>query len=733
MSHLAPGRRAHGVRVSTALLVVMGAVASVVGVGSVVAADPVVTVTPNAGLVDGQEITVAGTGSIPDAEVEVLLCAVGDADCGYWFGYTISSGGGFVITETVRAQILDSRGDLVDCRSAPCELIVSAWTFDPDQHLELARVALDFDPDGAVLAPPTIAVDPDHDLVHGQVVSVTGTGHKPDSPVYIEECPADLDGDHRCRPVGDVLAGGDGSFTASVSVTSVLPAGFMSFVDPLDCRTSGGTCTLLAVSAWGSATAALHFDPAGPIPPPASIVVDPATDMADGDTVTVSGTGFSPSGLVAMRYCEVAGSRCDITIDSFFGVGEDGTFTVELSLFEEIVDHEGFLSCTVTPGCEVLVQDLASGEVARAPVSFRPRAEAGDPRPYLDPVFGEVQKVEGIVYRSTTDVDGNPIELALDLYLPVGDTSTLRPSIMWMFGGWFMFGDRTQLTAYAMDSARRGYVGVAIDYRIRPDMPLAEVLLAAADAEEDARAAVEWLKANAATYGLDPNAIVAAGVSAGAVLAWNLAYGASDADPVPSPVAGAVPISGVPFSGPEVGAPPVIAFHGDADGILPIGPDRDTCPKAAPVGSVCELVEFPGGGHYIAESEARTIIAHIYPFLAEHVLGPLGYFDAEPPTPGPTPVPPVVVTPWSPGAVAPTTAPSSTTSTAPPPATTPTTTEPTSPPAAPTSSAPPGPTTPVTTPPALPSSAGDASAGPSVGGGTARPARPLVASPSYTG
>src|SRR5690606_31071827 len=111
-----------------------------------------------------------------------------------------------------------------------------------------------------------------------------------------------------------------------------------------------------------------------------------------------------------------------------------------------------------------------------------------------------------------------------DVYRPAGDTVGTRPAIVWLFGGWFMFGDKDQLADYARDSARRGYVGITIDYRIRPGMPQSDLEAAADDAYDDAAAAIAWLQANAATYGIDPDTIVSAGYSAGAVVAWNLAY-----------------------------------------------------------------------------------------------------------------------------------------------------------------------------------------------------------------
>ena len=89
--------------------------------------------------------------------------------------------------------------------------------------------------------------------------------------------------------------------------------------------------------------------------------------------------------------------------------------------------------------------------------------------------------------------------------------------MMWMFGGGWRFGDRNQLATLAQDSARRGYVGVTIDYRIRGDQDPFDLLAAEIDAYDDTIAAIQWLQDNAATYRIDPDAIVPAGFSAGAI------------------------------------------------------------------------------------------------------------------------------------------------------------------------------------------------------------------------
>ena len=122
--------------------------------------------------------------------------------------------------------------------------------------------------------------------------------------------------------------------------------------------------------------------------------------------------------------------------------------------------------------------------------STLPGCDWPDGTRFVHHVFDDHEVTSGITYRHTTTDTGEPIDLQLDIYEPAGDTRGERPVVVWMFGGGWRFGDRDQLAGYAVDSARRGYVGVTIDYRTwtGPDF---DVFAASANAYEDTMAAVE--------------------------------------------------------------------------------------------------------------------------------------------------------------------------------------------------------------------------------------------------
>ena len=121
----------------------------------------------------------------------------------------------------------------------------------------------------------------------------------------------------------------------------------------------------------------------------------------------------------------------------------------------------------------------------------------------------EFEVREKIVYSTVADR-----ELLLDAFVPKGDG--LRPAVLVVHGGAWRSGDRKQLRGYANALAERGFVCFAIDYRLAPkDKFPAQI--------EDCRAAVKWIRANAAEYGVDPNKLGAIGYSAGGHLVCLLA------------------------------------------------------------------------------------------------------------------------------------------------------------------------------------------------------------------
>ena len=118
--------------------------------------------------------------------------------------------------------------------------------------------------------------------------------------------------------------------------------------------------------------------------------------------------------------------------------------------------------------------------------------------------FPDVNVVRDQVYKR---VDGR--DLQLDIYSPKSISHPL-PVVLWIHGHRWSRGSKAQRPP--VNLMAQGYIVVSIDYRLSGEAPFPAQI-------EDCKAAVRWLRANAATYHIDPDHIGAWGHSAGGHLA----------------------------------------------------------------------------------------------------------------------------------------------------------------------------------------------------------------------
>ncbi len=132
------------------------------------------------------------------------------------------------------------------------------------------------------------------------------------------------------------------------------------------------------------------------------------------------------------------------------------------------------------------------------------------------------------------DLSYNPCDVQkkanhFDLYQPADDTATLRPLIIWMHGGGFRFGSKRvhSMRFWNKLYARKGYVCASINYTLSHKNPVShfdELLRTCYTDVQEVRMAIAYFKAHAAQYHIDPDRIVLAGNSAGAILALQTVY-----------------------------------------------------------------------------------------------------------------------------------------------------------------------------------------------------------------
>ena len=101
---------------------------------------------------------------------------------------------------------------------------------------------------------------------------------------------------------------------------------------------------------------------------------------------------------------------------------------------------------------------------------------------------------------------GSGRAMLLDLYLPEKGDKPL-PLIIWIHGGAWKGGSKDSPSP-ALRFTADGYAVAHVGYRLSPEAKFPAQI-------HDCKAAVRWLRANAAKYNLDPNKFVAWGASAG--------------------------------------------------------------------------------------------------------------------------------------------------------------------------------------------------------------------------
>jgi acetyl esterase/lipase len=297
----------------------------------------------------------------------------------------------------------------------------------------------------------------------------------------------------------------------------------------------------------------------------------------------------------------------------------------------------------------VALSSLVLGACAGSP---SPEAPAAAPSAGVAAPSSPAPDRRDLVYTT------RPRPLRLDLYLPTGTPPF--PLVVWVHGGGWQSGDKALAPGHpALRQRSRGYAVASIEYRLSGEAAFPAQI-------QDCKAALRWLRANAATHGLDPARVAAWGSSAGghlvallgtssgvaalrdldqgnaaqadavqAVVDW---YGPTDflqmpgahhdagspesrllgcdIDLCPDRVAFASPLSYV-----DAGDPPFLIQHGSADPT--VDPNQSVLLHGAllAAGVASTHVVLPGAGHGGPEFTAEGNLALVEAFLDAHLRG----------------------------------------------------------------------------------------------------------------
>jgi acetyl esterase/lipase len=176
---------------------------------------------------------------------------------------------------------------------------------------------------------------------------------------------------------------------------------------------------------------------------------------------------------------------------------------------------------------------VVSGGAGAEPRTFPVAAAASQNDVYPDRVTKFPHGVTGLADVTYSVLPGfRP--LILDLYLPQGDVP--QPVIVFIHGGGWVGGNTRHSGALAdfpralAQLAAEGFVVASVEYRLADEAPFPAAL-------QDVRAAVRFLKTNAAKYRIDAAKVAVWGGSAGGQLAALAAASCGDhsLDPDPAP------------------------------------------------------------------------------------------------------------------------------------------------------------------------------------------------------
>jgi hypothetical protein len=143
-------------------------------------------------------------------------------------------------------------------------------------------------------------------------------------------------------------------------------------------------------------------------------------------------------------------------------------------------------------------------------------------------VFASMDSAVNIRYGEAMNIKNEMESLLLDIFMPSEDTMKKRPMVVFIHGGGFQNGNRKVAIAKRTINifVPKGYVTASISYRLGIEEPKSNKDYAEAmyRAQQDARSAIRFLKANATRWNIDTSQVFVCGTSAGAMTSLGLAY-----------------------------------------------------------------------------------------------------------------------------------------------------------------------------------------------------------------
>ena len=295
---------------------------------------------------------------------------------------------------------------------------------------------------------------------------------------------------------------------------------------------------------------------------------------------------------------------------------------------------------------------------------------------YASEIFPTFSVTSNIVYGQNASFTGGNTSLKLDFYEGMGDTETKRPLIIWVHGGSFLGGTKTDIDVQMLSKsfAKKGYACASINYRTG-FFPIdsANAVKAVVRAVQDLKGAIRFFYKDVATgtntYDIDTNRIYIGGSSAGAITSLHVAYlddvceisgylnqtvinqlggleGASGNPGYSTKTQGVINLCGAlaKYSWLESGDIPLCSIHGTSDGtvkynrgivnpgtpLMYLDGSRLLFDRACAVNVQNNFYTFPGAPHVPYAGTSPTALAYMDTtdnFIRDFLVDQLGCND----------------------------------------------------------------------------------------------------------
>lgn len=265
---------------------------------------------------------------------------------------------------------------------------------EPDAPSRPAGLAAPTDGVASRLLP--VFVEPSTQLSHGQVVGISGSGFTPGATLGAVLCSAGAAGGGgvafcELAHYDNFEASSEGTFADDYVLRRfiVTPA-----EGTVDCGESTDRCLLAVgnINDYDESGGSFISHQGAPDPPPPQLVVSPSQGLADGQVISVKGTGVRAAPDARLRLCpagrEETPETCTPLVGQPDGPGVGGQLSVTVQVGRFLGSEEGRIDCAAPPGCVLTTTEYA-GRLAVVPIGFDPSAGASPEAPPPPPTVTE--------------------------------------------------------------------------------------------------------------------------------------------------------------------------------------------------------------------------------------------------------------------------------------------------------------------------------------------------------